>query len=108
VFVSIWLGTNYQKTTSNVFFYIIELLFDIYIYIYFSCVNLLVPPDDIQFLRTAHQIYRQHDKYTEAVSLAIRLGDHDLIKEDFEAAGHVDSYVLFILIITRNNKVLIG
>ncbi|CAB5193779.1 unnamed protein product [Rhizophagus irregularis] len=56
-----------------------------------SCVNLLVPPDDIQFLRTAHQIYRQHDKYTEAVSLAIRLGDHDLIKEDFEAAGHIDA-----------------
>ncbi|GBB88799.1 hypothetical protein RclHR1_01540022 [Rhizophagus clarus] len=56
-----------------------------------SCVNLLVPPDDILFLRTAHQIYRQHDKYTEAVSLAIRLGDHDLIKEDFEAAGHIDA-----------------
>ncbi|CAG8592604.1 12843_t:CDS:10 [Funneliformis mosseae] len=55
-----------------------------------SCVNLLVPPDDVQFLRTAHQIYRQHDKYTEAVSLAIRLGDNKLIREDFEAAGHID------------------
>lgn len=73
----------------------------------FSCVNLLVPPDDIQFLRTAHQIYRQHDKYTEAVSLAIRLGDHDLIKEDFEAAGHIDAYVFFIFIIIHDYKVLI-
>ena len=65
---------------------------------------MLVPPDDIQFLRTAHQIYRQHDKYTEAVSLAIRLGDYDLIKEDFEAVGHIDAYVslyLLLLVIIR-------
>jgi len=63
------------------------------LYILYSCVNLLAPPDDVQFLRTAHQIYRQHDKYTEAVSLAIRLGDYELIKEDFDAAGNIDSYV---------------
>ncbi|CAG8504738.1 13783_t:CDS:10 [Ambispora leptoticha] len=55
-----------------------------------SCVNLLVPPDDIAFLRTAHTIYRQHNKYTEAVSLAIRLQDLDLIREDFEKAGEID------------------
>ncbi len=57
---------------------------------------MLVPPDDVQFLRTAHQIYREHGKYTEAVSLAIRLGDYKLIKEDFEAAGNIDMYVFYI------------
>ncbi|CAG8766649.1 978_t:CDS:2, partial [Racocetra fulgida] len=55
-----------------------------------SCVNLLVPPDDVAFLRTAHAIYRKENKYTEAVSLAIRLGDYDLIREDFNAAGELD------------------
>jgi len=50
-----------------------------------SCVNLLVPPDDVAFLRTAHKIYRDQNKYSEAMSLAIRLGDIDMIKEDFEA-----------------------
>ncbi|CAG8700181.1 1181_t:CDS:2, partial [Scutellospora calospora] len=55
-----------------------------------SCVNLLVPPDDVAFLRTAHAIYRKENKFTEAVSLAIRLGDHDLIREDFNAAGELD------------------
>ncbi|CAG8471978.1 12679_t:CDS:10 [Acaulospora colombiana] len=55
-----------------------------------SCVNLLVPPDDIAFLRTAHEIYRQQNKFTEAVTLAIRLGDQDLIGEDFNAAGELD------------------
>ncbi|CAG8655494.1 46371_t:CDS:10 [Gigaspora margarita] len=55
-----------------------------------SCVNLLVPPDDVAFLRTAHAIYRKENKFTEAVSLAIRLGDYDLIREDFDAAGELD------------------
>ncbi|KAG9307203.1 hypothetical protein G9A89_017031 [Geosiphon pyriformis] len=55
-----------------------------------SCVNLLVPPDDVAFLRTAHTIYRQHHKFTEALSVAVRLQDHDLIREDFEAAGKID------------------
>ncbi|KAF7378402.1 26S proteasome regulatory subunit RPN1 [Mycena sanguinolenta] len=37
------------------------------------CVNLLPPPDDISFLRTAHKIYVQHRKFPEALALAIRL-----------------------------------
>ncbi|CAJ0745231.1 6084_t:CDS:10 [Entrophospora sp. SA101] len=47
-------------------------------------------PDDVSVLKTAHQIYCQHNKFTEAVSLAIRLGNEDLIKENFEAAGNFD------------------
>lgn len=50
-------------------------------------VNLLAPPEDVAFLRTAHSIYRQYNKLTQAMTLAIRLHDLDLIEEDFEAAG---------------------
>lgn len=50
-----------------------------------SCVNLLPPPDDVDFLRTAREIYRKHQRYTEALTLSIRLQDQEAIKEDFEA-----------------------
>lgn len=53
-----------------------------------SCVNLLPPPDDIAFLRTAHSIYVQHSKFPEALSLSIRLGDPELIRKDFDAPGN--------------------
>ncbi|KAI7908219.1 armadillo-type protein [Cokeromyces recurvatus] len=49
-----------------------------------SCVNLLAPPDDLEFLKTARTIYRQQEKYAQALNLSIRVGDMDLIKEDFE------------------------
>lgn len=49
-----------------------------------SCVNLLAPPDDVEFLKTARAIYRQQEKYAQALNLSIRVGDMDLIKEDFE------------------------
>ncbi|KAF8215753.1 hypothetical protein K438DRAFT_1799358 [Mycena galopus ATCC 62051] len=52
------------------------------------CVNLLPPPDDISFLRTAHKIYVQHCKFPEALALTIRLGDPELIQEDFNTPGN--------------------
>ncbi|KAJ7145355.1 armadillo-type protein [Mycena crocata] len=52
------------------------------------CVNLLPPPDDIAFLRTAHKIYVKHSKFPEALALAIRLGDPELIRNDFNAPGN--------------------
>ncbi|GAA98981.1 uncharacterized protein L969DRAFT_89035 [Mixia osmundae IAM 14324] len=48
-----------------------------------SCVNLLVPPDDRQFLRSARDIYRKQGRWTEALTLAIRLNDRDAIRADF-------------------------
>ncbi|KAG6873884.1 hypothetical protein C0995_009663 [Termitomyces sp. Mi166 len=51
-------------------------------------VNLLPPPDDVSFLQTAHTIYVQHQKFPEALALAIRLGNPDLIREDFNAPGN--------------------
>ena len=53
-----------------------------------SCINLLPPPDDVSFLRAAHKIYMQHSKFPEALGLSIRLGDPDLIRQDFNAPGN--------------------
>ena len=53
-----------------------------------SCVNLLPPPDDVAFLRTAHAIFVQFSKYPEALALAIRLGEPALISQDFHAPAN--------------------
>ncbi|KAI9063544.1 26S proteasome regulatory complex non-ATPase subcomplex Rpn1 subunit [Trametes sanguinea] len=52
------------------------------------CVNLLPPPDDISFLRTTHNIYAKHNKFPQALSLSIRLGDAELIRKDFNAPAN--------------------
>ncbi|RFU77366.1 26s proteasome regulatory subunit rpn-1 [Trichoderma arundinaceum] len=51
-----------------------------------SMVNLLTYPDNETFLRVAHDIYINHKQFTQAVILAIRLHDLDLIQEDFDKA----------------------
>ena len=50
-----------------------------------SMVNLLTYPEDQQFLRTAHDIYKSYNKLPQAMVLAIRLNDIDLIYQDFES-----------------------
>ncbi|KAI1918768.1 proteasome regulatory particle base subunit [Ophidiomyces ophidiicola] len=50
-----------------------------------SMVNLLTYPEDHQFLRTAHDIYMRYNKFTQAIVIAIRLNDLDLILSDFNA-----------------------
>jgi 26S proteasome regulatory subunit N1 len=50
-----------------------------------SMVNLLTFPEDQQFLRTAHLIYREYKQYTHAIVLAIRLNDLEVIKSDFNS-----------------------
>lgn len=40
------------------------------------------------FLQTVHTIYVQHHKFPEALAIAIRLGDPDLVREDFNAPGN--------------------
>ncbi|KZT28119.1 26S proteasome regulatory complex non-ATPase subcomplex Rpn1 subunit [Neolentinus lepideus HHB14362 ss-1] len=52
------------------------------------CVNFLPPPDDVTFLRTIHKIYLKHQRFPDALSLAIRLGDPELVREDFNAPGN--------------------
>ena len=52
-----------------------------------SMVPLLTYPDNDRFLRTAHDIYVHYQQLAQAISLAIRLNDMDLIKSDFAAAS---------------------
>jgi 26S proteasome regulatory subunit N1 len=54
-----------------------------------SMVNLLTYPEDQQFLQTAHDIYKQYNKLTQAMVLAIRLNDLDLIHQDFDSTTDV-------------------
>ncbi|KAK0629713.1 armadillo-type protein [Bombardia bombarda] len=51
-----------------------------------SMVNLLTYPDNEQFLRVAHDIYKKYEQYTQAMVLAIRLNDMDLINNNFADA----------------------
>ena len=46
------------------------------------------PPEDIAFLRAAHAIYVQHSKFPEALALAIRLNEPEMIRADFNAPGN--------------------
>lgn len=54
-----------------------------------SMVNLLTFPDDQQFLRTAHDVYKQYNQLTQAIVLAIRLNDVELIRADFDSTKDV-------------------
>ncbi|KAL8382763.1 hypothetical protein RB595_006513 [Gaeumannomyces hyphopodioides] len=49
-----------------------------------SMVNLLTYPENEQFLKVAHDIYKQYKQHTQAMVLAIRLNDMDMIDEDFD------------------------
>ena len=52
-----------------------------------SMVSLLTYPEDQQFLKTAHDIYVKYNKLAQAMVLAIRLNDIELIRKDFESTG---------------------
>lgn len=54
-----------------------------------SMVNLLTYPEDQQFLRTAHDIYKKYNQLTKAIVLAIRLNDIKLIRSDFDSTDDV-------------------
>ncbi|KAJ3410476.1 proteasome regulatory particle base subunit [Chytridiales sp. JEL 0842] len=49
-----------------------------------SCVQYVAPPDDISILKTAHTIYLSQGQYPQALLIAIRMNDMDLVKSDFE------------------------
>ncbi|KAI9862085.1 MAG: proteasome regulatory particle base subunit [Trichoglossum hirsutum] len=50
-----------------------------------SMVNLLTYPEDQQFLRTAHDIYKQYNKLAQAMIISIRLNNMELIQQDFNS-----------------------
>ncbi|KAL1874783.1 hypothetical protein VTK73DRAFT_137 [Phialemonium thermophilum] len=47
-----------------------------------SMAGLITYPDNQQFLRVAHSIYKTYQQFTQALVLAIRLNDMELIKSD--------------------------
>ncbi|KAJ2706813.1 proteasome regulatory particle base subunit [Coemansia sp. IMI 203386] len=52
-----------------------------------SCAPLLAPPSDLGFLETARKIYRKYGKPSQCLPLSIRLGQQELIKEDWESCS---------------------
>ena len=66
-----------------------------------SMVNLLTYPEDQQFLRTAHDIYKQYIKLPQAMVLAIRLNDLELIHKDFESTTDVAMKKQMALLVAR-------
>ncbi|PHH80781.1 hypothetical protein CDD82_1509 [Ophiocordyceps australis] len=49
-----------------------------------SMVNLLTYPDNETFLRTAHKIYVEYKQFSQALILAIRLRDFELMRADLD------------------------
>lgn len=66
-----------------------------------SMVNLLTYPEDQQFLRTAHDIYKHYNKLPQAMVLAIRLNDLGLIHKDFDSTTDVAMKKQMALLVAR-------
>ena len=66
-----------------------------------SMVNLLTYPEDQQFLRTAHDIYKKYNKLPQAMVLAIRLNDLELIHKDFESTSDIALMKQMALLVAR-------
>lgn len=71
-----------------------------------SMVNLLTYPEDQQFLRTAHVIYLKYGQLTQAIVLAIRLNDINLIESDFNSTNDVALKKQMAFLIARQQIVL--
>jgi len=52
-----------------------------------SMVSLLTYPDTETFLKVAHSIYKKYGQHTQALVLAIRLNDDEMIHEAYESAA---------------------
>ena len=64
-----------------------------------SCAPYVAPPDDMIILKTAHAIYRKFEEYPAAIQVALKLNDHELIKQDFNSCSDplVKKQLAFIL-----------
>lgn len=71
-----------------------------------SMVNLLTYPEDKEFLETAHDIYKHYGQLTQAIVLAIRLNNIDLIRSDFESTKDVALKKQMAFLIARQQIVL--
>jgi 26S proteasome regulatory subunit N1 len=48
-----------------------------------SSSSFLAAPDDVNTLKIVHSIYRKFDKWTNALTVALKLNDTELIQQDF-------------------------
>ncbi|KAK8231435.1 armadillo-type protein [Phyllosticta capitalensis] len=71
-----------------------------------SMVPLLPYPDNDRFLRTAYKIYRQYNQYTQAVVIAIRLNDKELIQDSFNATEDKSIKKQMAFLISRQRIVI--
>lgn len=69
-----------------------------------SCVPLLPPPDDLEFLQTAYAIYLEHGELTQALALAIRIDDDELIEAVFNATSDSSLKKQLALILSKQNS----
>lgn len=53
-----------------------------------SCVSFLPPPDDLSFLKTVHDLYVTHQKSPQALVIALRMADPELVYKDFNSAAN--------------------
>jgi 26S proteasome regulatory subunit N1 len=42
-------------------------------------------PEDIQILQTVHSIFLKVERYPEAITLALKMNDANLVKQDYQA-----------------------
>ncbi|KAF8508239.1 armadillo-type protein [Hysterangium stoloniferum] len=68
-----------------------------------SCVNFLPPPDDVAFLRTAHDIYMKYSRVPDALAIAIKLGDQELIENDFKSPANPQMKRQLAFLLARAN-----
>lgn len=66
-----------------------------------SMVNLLTYPEDQEFLKTAHNIYKKYNKLPQAMVLAIRLNDLQLIHQDFDSTTDIALKKQMALLVAR-------
>lgn len=69
-----------------------------------SCVPLLPPPDDLEFLQTAYSIYLEHGELTQALALAIRIDNDELIEAVFNATSDLSVKKQLALILSKQNS----
>lgn len=73
-----------------------------------SMVNLLTYPDNELFIRVAYDIYKEYGQATQAMALAIRLNDTELIKTQFNATTDLTLKKQLAFLIARQRISLDG
>lgn len=71
-----------------------------------SCVSLLPPPDDQEFLKAAYAIYRKFNEYTSALLMAIRLDNAELIQETFDQCPDRNTQKQLAYLVARQERVV--